>query len=102
MRKEAKKGGIKKPAEKLVEIPNKCPFKEELLAEAENKREQIKLEKELRKEARKNGGSTDRAKLNSDIIINAMKNDITNVRLFFVKFLLIFFVLARSISVSYS
>ncbi|KYN03214.1 Guanine nucleotide-binding protein-like 3 like protein [Cyphomyrmex costatus] len=49
MRKEAKKHSKRKP--KIVEIPNQCPFKEDILKEVEAMKKQREEEKQKRKEA---------------------------------------------------
>ncbi|CAI4231373.1 unnamed protein product [Auanema sp. JU1783] len=50
---EAKKSGLKKRAEKIIPVPNSCPFKEDILIEAEKTRERIKAQNEAKKEALK-------------------------------------------------
>lgn len=45
LRKETKLNSRRKSAQKPISIPNKCPFKEELLAEAERVREEAKQQK---------------------------------------------------------
>ncbi|CAD5234682.1 unnamed protein product [Bursaphelenchus xylophilus] len=56
LKKAAKKnGGGRKKKEKMISVPNSCPFKEEILQEAEKKREQLREEKlERRKQAKLN------------------------------------------------
>ncbi|EGI64119.1 Guanine nucleotide-binding protein-like 3-like protein [Acromyrmex echinatior] len=49
MRKEAKKNSKRKP--KVVEIPNQCPFKEDILKEVEAMKKQREEEKQKQKEA---------------------------------------------------
>uniref|UniRef100_A0A915EDM8 CP-type G domain-containing protein n=1 Tax=Ditylenchus dipsaci TaxID=166011 RepID=A0A915EDM8_9BILA len=49
LKKETKKKGLHTKGKKLITIPGKCPFKEELLAEAEKRREEMKDEKKQRK-----------------------------------------------------
>uniref|UniRef100_A0A914VG96 Guanine nucleotide-binding protein-like 3 N-terminal domain-containing protein n=1 Tax=Plectus sambesii TaxID=2011161 RepID=A0A914VG96_9BILA len=54
LKKEAKKTGkYKHHTEKPISVPNKCPFKEEILLEAEKKREQLVEEKQKKKEMQK-------------------------------------------------
>ncbi|KIH64885.1 hypothetical protein ANCDUO_04803 [Ancylostoma duodenale] len=53
VKKEAKKLGRKKKAEKIITVPKACPFKEEILNEAEKARERIKAQMEAKKEAAK-------------------------------------------------
>uniref|UniRef100_A0A7E4WBL1 Guanine nucleotide-binding protein-like 3 homolog n=1 Tax=Panagrellus redivivus TaxID=6233 RepID=A0A7E4WBL1_PANRE len=47
-KKKTGSGGKKKP-QKMIEIPNSCPFKDEIHAEAEAAREQLKVDKQLKK-----------------------------------------------------
>jgi nuclear GTP-binding protein len=49
LKKDSNSKAKKKNAVKPVSIPNKCPFKEELLAEAEKRREELKQEKVQKK-----------------------------------------------------
>ncbi|KHJ98807.1 hypothetical protein OESDEN_01213 [Oesophagostomum dentatum] len=51
VKKESKKLGRKKRAEKVITVPKACPFKEEILNEAEKARERIKAQMEAKKEA---------------------------------------------------
>ncbi|WKX94254.1 hypothetical protein Q1695_011479 [Nippostrongylus brasiliensis] len=53
VKKEAKKLGRKKKAEKIITVPKACPFKEEILVEAEKARERVKAQAEAKKEAAK-------------------------------------------------
>ncbi|KAK6733908.1 hypothetical protein RB195_017585 [Necator americanus] len=53
VKKEAKKLGRKKKAEKVITVPKACPFKDEILNEAEKARERIKAQMEAKKEAAK-------------------------------------------------
>ncbi|KAK5974433.1 Ferrous iron transporter B, partial [Trichostrongylus colubriformis] len=53
MKKEAKKLGHKKKKEKIITVPKACPFKEEILVEAEKARERVKAEAEAKREAAK-------------------------------------------------
>ncbi|CAJ0606935.1 unnamed protein product [Cylicocyclus nassatus] len=53
VKKEAKKLGRKKKAEKVITVPKACPFKEEILEEAEKARERLKAQIEAKKEASK-------------------------------------------------
>ncbi|XP_072522269.1 guanine nucleotide-binding protein-like 3 [Salminus brasiliensis] len=41
VRKEAKKSGIKRKSKKEIEVPNSAPFKEEVLREAEQKKQEL-------------------------------------------------------------
>lgn len=43
MRKEAKKSGIKRKAKKELDVPNSAPFKEEVLREAEQRKQEVLL-----------------------------------------------------------
>uniref|UniRef100_A0A914C9Z6 Guanine nucleotide-binding protein-like 3 homolog n=1 Tax=Acrobeloides nanus TaxID=290746 RepID=A0A914C9Z6_9BILA len=52
-KKKEKKSGSKKKAEKPITIPNKCPFKEEILLEAEKRREELKQQQIQRKAEKK-------------------------------------------------
>lgn len=49
MRKEAKKHPKKKP--KIIEVPNQCPFKEDILKEVESMKKQHEEEKQKQREA---------------------------------------------------
>lgn len=49
LKKVTKKKGLHSKGKKLITIPSKCPFKEELLAEAEKRREELKDEKKQKK-----------------------------------------------------
>nr|CDJ80154.1 GNL3L Grn1 putative GTPase and GTP-binding protein domain containing protein [Haemonchus contortus] len=53
VKKEAKKLAHKKKKEKIITVPKACPFKEEILIEAEKARERVKAEAEAKKEAAK-------------------------------------------------
>uniref|UniRef100_A0A0K0DV02 Guanine nucleotide-binding protein-like 3 homolog n=1 Tax=Strongyloides stercoralis TaxID=6248 RepID=A0A0K0DV02_STRER len=53
VRKEAKKKGLHKKARKPDVIPNNCPFKSEMLAMAEIRREEIKAEADKRRAQKK-------------------------------------------------
>lgn len=53
LKKEAKKSNKKKGAPKPIHVPNSCPFKEEILLEAERQRENAEKEKLAKKEAAK-------------------------------------------------
>lgn len=53
MKKEAKKNGTTNKKEKTISVPNSCPFKEEILVQAEQEREKIKVRQEAAKEAAK-------------------------------------------------
>ncbi|KAI1725843.1 50S ribosome-binding GTPase domain-containing protein [Ditylenchus destructor] len=54
-RKLKKEGKVKnqKKGKQIITVPNKCPFKEELLAEAEKRREDLKCEKQQKKADKK-------------------------------------------------
>ncbi|KAJ1352962.1 Guanine nucleotide-binding protein-like 3 [Parelaphostrongylus tenuis] len=47
--KEAKKLGRKKKKEKVITVPKACPFKEEILLEAEKARERLKAQAEAKR-----------------------------------------------------
>lgn len=81
LRKDAKKKGHHKGTEKLIEIPNNCPFKEELQLEAELRREQVKTEKQRKKEELKafRENPDRKPKFVSDIPVNIEDNSIANV-----------------------
>lgn len=52
VKKEAKKSGQnKKKKQKTISVPNSCPFKEEILVEAEKAREKMAIQQEAKKEA---------------------------------------------------
>ncbi|VDM54381.1 unnamed protein product [Angiostrongylus costaricensis] len=51
VKKEAKKLGRRKKKEKVITVPKACPFKEEILMEAEKVRERLKARAEAKKEA---------------------------------------------------
>ncbi|CAD6197717.1 unnamed protein product [Caenorhabditis auriculariae] len=54
VKKDAKKSGqAKKIREKTISVPNSCPFKEDILIQAEQEREKIKARQEAAKEAAK-------------------------------------------------
>ncbi|XP_003973683.1 guanine nucleotide-binding protein-like 3 isoform X1 [Takifugu rubripes] len=53
LRKEAKKKGVSKRVKKDPGVPSIAPFKEEVLREAEQRRQQIEEEKQRNKEAKK-------------------------------------------------
>ncbi|ULU04437.1 hypothetical protein L5515_013446 [Caenorhabditis briggsae] len=53
VKKEAKKNGTHNKKEKTISVPNSCPFKEEILVQAEQEREKIKARQEAAKEAAK-------------------------------------------------
>lgn len=75
LKRDAKRTGHHKGAEKMIEIPNKCPFKEELQIEAEQRREQLKEEKALKKAELKafKNDPTRKRKIESDVIIEIGK-----------------------------
>ncbi|KJH51328.1 hypothetical protein DICVIV_02531 [Dictyocaulus viviparus] len=62
VRKEAKKLGRKKKKEKRITVPSSCPFKEEILLEAEKARDRLKS----RAEAKKRMAQQNRAKKRDD------------------------------------
>ncbi|PIO75241.1 GNL3L/Grn1 putative GTPase [Teladorsagia circumcincta] len=49
VKRETKKLGHKKKKEKIITVPKSCPFKEEILVEAEKARERVKAEAEAKK-----------------------------------------------------
>jgi nuclear GTP-binding protein len=53
LKKEEKKKGPKKLGQKLISIPNKCPFKEDLLNEAEKRRAQLDTDRKDQKVQKK-------------------------------------------------
>uniref|UniRef100_A0A8R1DYQ2 CP-type G domain-containing protein n=1 Tax=Caenorhabditis japonica TaxID=281687 RepID=A0A8R1DYQ2_CAEJA len=53
-KREAKKNGTGHKKEKTISVPNSCPFKEEILIQAEQEREKVKARQEAAKEAAKN------------------------------------------------
>ncbi|XP_041813095.1 guanine nucleotide-binding protein-like 3 [Chelmon rostratus] len=53
LRKEAKKKGVHKRAKKDPGVPSSAPFKEEVLREAEERRQQIEEEKQRKRQAKK-------------------------------------------------
>ncbi|CAI2340849.1 unnamed protein product [Caenorhabditis sp. 36 PRJEB53466] len=53
VKKEAKKNGTANKKEKTISVPNSCPFKEDILIQAEQEREKIKVRQEAAKEAAK-------------------------------------------------
>ncbi|KAI6191669.1 CP-type G domain-containing protein [Aphelenchoides bicaudatus] len=67
LKKATKKSGNKpSKKQKMISVPNSCPFKEEILAEAEKCREFVKEEKERHKKSttnKKKMGAKQRAKL---------------------------------------
>lgn len=65
----------------MIEIPNKCPFKEELQLEAEQRREQLKKDKELRKAEMKaiKADPTRKRKLVSDVAIEIGKKALVDL-----------------------
>ncbi|KAE9555061.1 hypothetical protein FO519_001722 [Halicephalobus sp. NKZ332] len=84
VRRDAKKKGHYKGAEKLIEIPNNCPFKEELQLEAELRREQVKVEKQRKKEElkafREDPGR--KPKFISDVPVHVEDNTVANPEVF--------------------
>jgi nuclear GTP-binding protein len=75
LKRDTKRKGHHKGAEKMIEIPNKAPFKEEMLREAEQRRDQLKEEKALRKAELKafKSDPTRKRKLDIDIPIEIGK-----------------------------
>lgn len=53
LRKEAKKKGVSKRPKKDLGVPSSAPFKEEILREAEQRRQQIEEEKQRKRQAKK-------------------------------------------------
>ncbi|CAL2031602.1 CBN-NST-1 protein [Caenorhabditis brenneri] len=53
VKRDAKKNGTQNKKEKTISVPNSCPFKEEILLQAEQEREKIKARQEAAKEAAK-------------------------------------------------
>lgn len=84
LKKESKKRPSRKGSEKLIEIPNKCPFKEEIQVEAELKRQQIQDEKVKRKADLKafRNDPTKKPRLVSDIPVDTVDHSIANVGIF--------------------
>lgn len=72
MKKEAKKHSKKKS--KLVEVPNQCPFKEDILKEIEAMRKQQQEEKQKQKEAARERKREELAKVGLQGLVNQAQN----------------------------
>jgi nuclear GTP-binding protein len=81
LKRDTKRKGHHKGAEKLISIPNKCPFKEELQVEAEQRREQLKEEKASKKAELKafKADPTRKRKLESDVQIEIGKKALVDL-----------------------
>ncbi|XP_021465317.1 guanine nucleotide-binding protein-like 3 isoform X2 [Oncorhynchus mykiss] len=65
LRKDAKKKGVGKKVKKDIGVPNKAPFKEDILREAEQRRSKLEEEKEKNKLAKQQERAQKRKKENS-------------------------------------
>uniref|UniRef100_A0A8C7I7C0 Guanine nucleotide-binding protein-like 3 n=1 Tax=Oncorhynchus kisutch TaxID=8019 RepID=A0A8C7I7C0_ONCKI len=65
LRKDAKKKGVGKKVKKDIGVPNKAPFKEDILREAEQRRSKLEEEKEKKKLAKQQERAQKRKKENS-------------------------------------
>ncbi|XP_011700239.1 PREDICTED: guanine nucleotide-binding protein-like 3 homolog isoform X2 [Wasmannia auropunctata] len=72
MKKEAKKHSKKKS--KLVEVPNQCPFKEDILKEIEAMRKQQQEEKQKQKEAARERKREELTKVGLQGLVNQAQN----------------------------
>ncbi|XP_023852153.1 guanine nucleotide-binding protein-like 3 [Salvelinus sp. IW2-2015] len=65
LRKDAKKKGVGKKVKKDIGVPNKAPFKEDILREAEQRRSKLEEEKEKKKLAKQQERAQKRKKENA-------------------------------------
>ncbi|XP_043515564.1 guanine nucleotide-binding protein-like 3 homolog isoform X2 [Frieseomelitta varia] len=72
LRKEAKKHPKKKP--KIIEVPNQCPFKENILKEIELMKKQQEEEKQKQREAARQRKREELAKTNLQGLVSAAQN----------------------------
>uniref|UniRef100_A0AC34FX04 CP-type G domain-containing protein n=1 Tax=Panagrolaimus sp. ES5 TaxID=591445 RepID=A0AC34FX04_9BILA len=81
LKRDTKRKGHHKGAEKLISIPNKCPFKDELQEEAEQRRDQLKAEKALKKAELKafKADPTKKRQLNTDVQIEIGKKALVDL-----------------------
>lgn len=67
LRKEAKKSGIKRKPKKDIEVPNSAPFKEEVLREAEQRKQELEELKEKNRLAKQKERAEKRKKAKDDV-----------------------------------
>ena len=72
LRKEAKKHPKRKP--KVIEVPNQCPFKEDILKEVELMKKQHEEEKQKQREAARQRKREELAKTSLQGLVSAAKN----------------------------